>query len=112
MRRHGSLLPEIQIALLIVIHSLCRFLSSASTSPNIAADYCTKCSVALYLLDVYDALNGASALAANGLLRYVLGAAFPLFTVQSKLAGPSLTLVNINHLSRLRWTSDSKLTML
>jgi hypothetical protein len=40
---------------------------------------------ALYLVDVYGPLNGASALAANGLLRYVSGAAFPLFTVQSKL---------------------------
>lgn len=39
-------------------------------------------SAALYLADVYGPLNGASALAANGLLRYMLGAAFPLFTVQ------------------------------
>lgn len=37
---------------------------------------------ALYLVDVYGPLNGASAMAANGLLRYALGAAFPLFTVQ------------------------------
>ncbi|KAF2816742.1 MFS general substrate transporter [Mytilinidion resinicola] len=37
---------------------------------------------ALYLIDVYGPLNGASALAANGILRYTLGAAFPLFTVQ------------------------------
>lgn len=41
-------------------------------------------SAALYLIDVYGPLNGASALAANGLVRYVAGAAFPLFTVQSK----------------------------
>lgn len=39
---------------------------------------------ALYLVDVYGPLNGASALAANGLLRYIAGAAFPLFTIQSK----------------------------
>jgi len=39
---------------------------------------------ALYLVDVYGHMNGASAMAANGLARYVLGAAFPLFTVQSK----------------------------
>lgn len=39
---------------------------------------------ALYLSDVYGPLNGASALAANGLMRYVSAAAFPLFTVQSK----------------------------
>ncbi|RPB17190.1 MFS general substrate transporter [Morchella conica CCBAS932] len=35
-----------------------------------------------YLVDVYHALNGASAMAANGLLRYTFGAVFPLFTVQ------------------------------
>ena len=40
----------------------------------------------MYLIDVYGPLNGASALAANGLLRYMSGAAFPLFTVQSKPA--------------------------
>lgn len=39
-------------------------------------------SAALYMIDVYGALNGASAMAANGLLRYIMGAAFPLFTVQ------------------------------
>lgn len=40
---------------------------------------------ATYLLDTYGALNGASSLAANGLLRYALGAVFPLFALQSKL---------------------------
>lgn len=39
-------------------------------------------SAALYLVDVYGPLNGASALAANGLMRYTLGAAVPLFTIQ------------------------------
>lgn len=39
-------------------------------------------SVALYMIDVYGPLSGASAMAANGLLRYTMGAAFPLFTVQ------------------------------
>lgn len=39
-------------------------------------------SAALYLSDVYGPLNGASALAANGLVRYGLGAVFPLFTIQ------------------------------
>ena len=34
------------------------------------------------MLDVYGPLSGASAMAANGLLRYCMGAAFPLFTVQ------------------------------
>jgi hypothetical protein len=38
----------------------------------------------MYLVDTYQALNGASAIAANGLLRYILGAAFPLFALQSK----------------------------
>lgn len=36
----------------------------------------------MYLVDTYQALIGASALAANGLLRYILGTAFPLFTLQ------------------------------
>ncbi|MCJ1377766.1 hypothetical protein MMC17_000862 [Xylographa soralifera] len=40
------------------------------------------CSAALYLTDVYGSLYGASAMAANGMLRYVLSSAFPLFTVQ------------------------------
>ncbi|PMD15579.1 MFS multidrug transporter-like protein [Hyaloscypha hepaticicola] len=35
-----------------------------------------------YLIDTYQAQNGASALAANGLLRYILGSIFPLFTLQ------------------------------
>lgn len=34
-------------------------------------------------MDVYGPLNGASAMAANGLVRYGLGAAFPLFTIPS-----------------------------
>lgn len=37
-----------------------------------------------YLVDTYGPMNGASALAANGLLRYIFGAAFPLFALQSK----------------------------
>ncbi|KAJ9218408.1 hypothetical protein DTO027B5_6561 [Paecilomyces variotii] len=39
-------------------------------------------SCALYLTDVYGPLNGASAMAANGIVRYMLGGSFPLFTVQ------------------------------
>ncbi|RDL31047.1 MFS general substrate transporter [Venustampulla echinocandica] len=39
-------------------------------------------SVTTYLVDVYQAKNGASAVAANGILRYTLGAIFPLFTLQ------------------------------
>ena len=37
---------------------------------------------ALYTVDVYGAKYGGSAMAANSLLRYTVGAAFPLFTVQ------------------------------
>ncbi|KAK5328399.1 hypothetical protein LTR93_002184 [Exophiala xenobiotica] len=40
------------------------------------------CSCILYLIDTYGPLTGASAAAANGLLRYAIGAVFPLFTVQ------------------------------
>ncbi|CAN9373587.1 unnamed protein product [Alternaria alternata] len=43
---------------------------------------CVFTSSALYLSDVYGAMNGASAIAANGIVRYILGAVFPLFTVQ------------------------------
>ena len=46
---------------------------------------CVFTAAALYLVDVYGPLTGASALAANGLMRYMSGAATPLFTVQSKL---------------------------
>ncbi|KAE8385737.1 major facilitator superfamily domain-containing protein [Aspergillus alliaceus] len=38
-------------------------------------------STALYLTNVYGAKYGASALAANGLLRYCVGGSFPLFTI-------------------------------
>ncbi|CAF9925029.1 MAG: hypothetical protein ALECFALPRED_002885 [Alectoria fallacina] len=57
-------------------------------SPVLAAvpfgwgNICVFTSAALYLIDVYGPLNGASALAANGLIRYIAGAVFPLFTVQ------------------------------
>lgn len=37
---------------------------------------------ALYIMDSYGSLHGASALSANSLLRYAFGGAFPLFTVQ------------------------------
>ena len=33
-------------------------------------------------MDTYGALFGASAIAANGFLRYIFGAVFPLFTLQ------------------------------
>jgi hypothetical protein len=37
---------------------------------------------ALYIMNSYGSLHGASALSANSLLRYAMGGAFPLFTVQ------------------------------
>lgn len=40
------------------------------------------CSSILYLIDTYGPRSGASAAAANGVLRYVIGAVFPLFAVQ------------------------------
>lgn len=43
---------------------------------------CIFVSAAKYLVDVYGPKTGASAIAANGLLRYLAGAAFPLFTIQ------------------------------
>jgi len=39
-------------------------------------------SATTYLVDVYQASNGASAVAANGILRYGFGAIVPLFTIQ------------------------------
>ncbi|KAN0092062.1 hypothetical protein V8E51_017909 [Hyaloscypha variabilis] len=39
-------------------------------------------SAIVYLVGVYQSENGASAGAANGILRYIFGAAFPLFTIQ------------------------------
>jgi MFS family permease len=45
---------------------------------------CIYISTCLYLIDTYAALTAASAIAANGLLRYILGGTFPLFTLQSK----------------------------
>ncbi|EPS44820.1 hypothetical protein H072_1147 [Dactylellina haptotyla CBS 200.50] len=39
-------------------------------------------SAATYLVDTYQYLAAASAMAANGLLRYGFGAVFPLFTIQ------------------------------
>jgi hypothetical protein len=46
----------------------------------------------MYLVDTYQAANAASALAANGLLRYSFCAAFPLFTLQSEFDSRCSTL--------------------
>jgi len=43
----------------------------------------------MYMIDTYSAPTAASALAANGMARYVFGAVFPLFTVQSTFLLPT-----------------------
>lgn len=43
---------------------------------------CLYISTCMYLIDTYAALTAASAIAANGLLRYIMGGTFPLFTIQ------------------------------
>ena len=60
-----------------------------ATVPFAWGNICIFTSAVLYLIDVYGPLNGASALAANGIVRYIAGAVFPLFTVQSKLCIPT-----------------------
>jgi putative flippase GtrA len=45
-------------------------------------------SAVMYILEVYTPLVAASAIAALGLLRYLLAMAFPLFTVRSKQHSP------------------------
>lgn len=50
----------------------------------------------MYLIDTYQSLNGASAIAANGFLRYGLAFAFPLFTLQSKSTNRTSWLVATN----------------
>lgn len=54
----------------------------AATVPFACGNLLVFCSAVLYLIDTYGPLMGASAVAANGLLRYTLGALFPLFTLQ------------------------------
>lgn len=53
-----------------------------ATVPFACGNLLVFCSAVLYLIDTYGPLMGASAMAANGLLRYTLGAVFPLFTLQ------------------------------
>jgi hypothetical protein len=55
-----------------------------ATVPFAWGNICLFMSSAMYVVDVYGPMNGASGIAANGILRYTLGAVFPLFTVQSK----------------------------
>jgi hypothetical protein len=61
-------------------HSLRKSFHSSSvpyTYPNTQ-----QLSATTYLVDVYGEKFGSSAIAANGILRFGFGAAFPLFTVQ------------------------------
>ena len=55
-------------------------------------------------MDVYGSLTGASAVAANGLVRYTLGAAFPLFTVQSKRT--VATLRDLERVDKCQYTTS------
>lgn len=57
------------------------------TIPFGIGNFLVFCSCVLYLIDTYGPLSGASAAAANGLLRYLFGAVFPLFTVQMYVHG-------------------------
>lgn len=53
-----------------------------ATVPFATGNLLVFCSTVLYLIDTYGPLLGASAAAANGVLRYITGAVFPLFTLQ------------------------------
>lgn len=53
---------------------------------------CVFVSTTQYLVDTYHGLTVASAMSANGLARYGLGAVFPLFTVQSEYLPFMMTL--------------------
>ena len=50
--------------------------------PFAMGNLCVFIGAALYMVDTYGPLFGASAIAANGLARYTMGAIFPLFTFQ------------------------------
>lgn len=61
------------------IHWICPLIA---TIPYATGQLLVFNSCILYLVDSYGPLLGASAAAANGLMRYILGAAFPLFIQQ------------------------------
>lgn len=63
--------------------NICVFVSSMEISMMTHSLILDQISAVLYMADVYGPSNGASALAANGIVRYVLGGVFPLFTIQS-----------------------------
>jgi hypothetical protein len=61
------------------IHWICPVIASIPfATGNLLVFY----SAMLYMIDTYGPLGGASAAAANGLLRYATGAGFPLFMQQ------------------------------
>ncbi|CAG7928982.1 unnamed protein product [Penicillium olsonii] len=51
---------------------------------------CVFISTSIYIVDTYRGSTVASAMSANSLARYLLGAAFPLFTIQSEYCFPGL----------------------
>lgn len=53
-----------------------------ATVPFACGNLLVFCSCVLYLIDTYGPMSGASSMAANGILRYGAGAAFPLFSRQ------------------------------
>ncbi|KAF2742373.1 MFS general substrate transporter [Sporormia fimetaria CBS 119925] len=55
---------------------------AAAAIPFAWGNMCIFIAAVLYIVDVYGPLNGASAMAGNGILRYTLGGVFPLFTIQ------------------------------
>jgi hypothetical protein len=61
------------------IHWICPVIASV---PFATGNSLVFFSAMLYMIDTYGALGGASAVAANGILRYGLGAGFPLFIQQ------------------------------
>jgi len=62
--------------------NLCIFIGMIIAGDSRLPHANTGVATATYLVDTYQALNSASAMAANGILRYTLGAVFPLFTIQ------------------------------
>ncbi|KAF2020118.1 MFS general substrate transporter [Aaosphaeria arxii CBS 175.79] len=53
-----------------------------ATIPFAWGNLCLFISTAMFSIDTYGPQHGASAIAANGIVRYTLGAVFPLFTIQ------------------------------
>lgn len=64
----------------------------------------------MYLLDTYAALTAASAIAANGLLRYIMGGTFPLFTTASMNAPDTCPLCPLLSLSATEiWVARNRI---